>query len=222
MINILANIYDIDEDWCLNTFRQYIKSDSKVAIIPFSFRDAQIDSKEKWHEVYNPKNGLYYHGIIDPFESYGINEKQIKWINYFETSKEEAKKIILDSDVLYFTGGLPDRMMERLIEFELVPFIEKHTGVLIGFSAGAVIQKKQYHLTPDKDYATFKYYKGMDMLEGFNVEIHFTHSELQMESIHKVLEETQLPVYAIEDEGALIIENNVITPVGKVHFFDRI
>lgn len=219
MINILANAYNIDADWCFETLQKYIKSDHKIAIIPFSFREEQINSEETWQEYYNDNSGLYYEGVTGAFERFGISKDHIKWVNYFSTSIEEARKIVLNADILYFTGGLPDKMMDRLREFQLVELIEKHEGIVLGFSAGALIQLENYHLTADKDYPCFVYNKGMKMISDFHIEVHFTKSELQMESIKKVTKETGKPVYAIEEEGAVIIDKGEVIIVGKVHCF---
>jgi imidazolonepropionase-like amidohydrolase len=40
-----------------------------------------------------------------------------------------------------------------------------------------------------------------------------------MECIKKVIRETGMPVYAIEDEGAIIVEDGKITSVGNVHYY---
>ncbi len=220
MINILANRYTIDSDWCFNQFQKYINKDKKIVIIPFSFRDDKITSKEIWEQIYSKETGIYYRGIVDSFKKYEVKEENIKWINYFSETKEESKKIVENSDILYFTGGLPDRLMERLEEFDLIETIQNHDGLIIGFSAGALIQLSNYHLTPDDDYETFDYYKGLGMISGLNVEVHFTHSDIQMESISRVLKDTKSPVYALEDEGAIIVEKDKVIKVGKVHYFD--
>ncbi len=220
MINILTNRYMIDSDWCFEDFKRYIKKDNRVAIIPFSFRDELISSKESWSVYYDRDLGLFYNGVVDSFLRYGIHPENVKWINYFEDSVEISKKIVSESDILYFPGGLPDKMLSRLHEFELVDLIENHTGVVLGYSAGAVIQFKRFHLTPDRDYPNFGYHIGMNIIDNFSIEVHYTNTDLQNESIKKVLCDTGKPVYAIEDDGALIVENGMITTVGKVHFFD--
>lgn len=221
MINILANSYTIDEDWCFNQFSKIIKSHHKILVIPFSFRDKDIYSIETWIECYNNESGKYYHGVVDSFKRYKIDCKNIKWLNYFEDTIESAKEKIEESDILYFTGGLPDKTMDRLEEFDLLKHVENHKGIMIGFSAGALIQLKDYHLTSDKDYDSFRYQKGLNMIHDFDLEVHFTDSEKQVESIDKVIKEKNVPVYAIEEEGALIIENDEIIQVGKVHLFNK-
>lgn len=218
MINILANSYTIDADWCYGEFSKHIKPDSKVLIIPFSFSDEQIYSNETWDEHYNELKGIYYNGVMEPFERYDVKPENITWLNYFDDSKKSAQEIVSNADVLYFTGGMPDKMMARLHDFNLLRLIEKHKGVIIGFSAGALIQLEIYHLSPENDYQRFRYCNGMKMIKNFNIEVHYNASKVQLESIKRVIKDTKKPVYAIEDEGALIVDNDKVIPVGKVHY----
>lgn len=219
MINILANSYLIDADWCFSEFHKYIEATHKVVIVPFSFRNEDVYSNETWQSLYSKDEGPYYHGIVDSFKRYNIRPNNIKWINYFTDDKTTAEDKILEADIIYLTGGLPDLMMERLREFSLIKIIEEHKGVIIGFSAGALIQLNQYHLTPDEDYNEFKYYPGLNMINNLYVEVHFDHDKVQMDSINRVNKETNKPVYAIEEDGAIIHINNKIVEVGKVHYF---
>lgn len=222
MINILFNRYDISAEWCFTEFQKYIKPNHKVVIIPFSFKDERINSDASWKVYYGEKEGLYFDGIVNSFLSYGIKSENITWINYFTDTRETAKNKITGADIVYFTGGLPDKMMERLKEFELLDIIENHNGIIMGYSAGAMIQLECYHITPDKDYDTFGYYKGMKMLNSFDIEVHFENSDLQIACIERVRKETGKPVYAIEDDGAVIVAKDGITAVGNVHYYGQL
>ena len=119
----------------------------------------------------------------------GIPEENITFVNYFTDSKEKAADIVQGSDIIYFPGGLPDRMMERIREFELVNVLLQHEGIIIGFSAGAYIQLKEYDLSPDEDYPGFGYYEGLAFLQDFYLEVHYEDSPVQNAVIQRVLRE---------------------------------
>ena len=220
MINILLNIYKIDAEWCFQEFKKHIKAEHRVIVIPFSFKEERINSNESWKAYYGENEGVYFYGIVNSFLAYGIKYENIRWINYFADDKETAKDKISNSEILFFLGGLPDKMIIRLEEFDLVKKIEKHKGIIIGYSAGAMIQIENYHITPDQDYTSFGYYKGMKMINAFDIEVHYDHTDLQLSSIGKVRNETCKPVYAIEDNGALIVEQNRVITVGNVHYYE--
>ncbi|WP_051384788.1 Type 1 glutamine amidotransferase-like domain-containing protein [Sporolactobacillus laevolacticus] len=110
-------------------------------------------------------------------------------------------------------------MMDRLIKFNLIEVILEHSGIVIGFSAGAMIQMGTYHITPDEDYESFGFYRGLGLIDTIDIEVHFEHTRLQLDCIHKAIEESGLPVYAMEENGVLIVDHGKVTTLGKVHYY---
>lgn len=74
--------------------------------------------KAKGNQLYSKENGKYYAGIINGLASYGIPERNISFVNYFADTKNSAAEKIEKADIVYFLGGLPDRMMERKIDWK--------------------------------------------------------------------------------------------------------
>ena len=185
MINILLEGYDIHAPWLYEKLKNYIKPNHRVAVVAFSFRDSRVKSLADWNILYSKENGRFYGGIVDGFTAYGISEENISFINYFTDTKESAKEKIENADIVYFLGGLPDRMMERIKEFELRDILMRHNGIVMGYSAGAVIQLAEYHLSPDEDYPEFGYYEGLPYLNDFYLEVHFANTAAQTASFQK-------------------------------------
>jgi len=220
MVNILLERYLIDSDWLFDELKEYIHPDYKVLVVAFSFRDNRVHSLSDWENLYGKEQGKLYRGIVDSFLSYGVKEENIDFLNYFSDSKVSAKKKVESADILYFLGGLPDRMYERLIEFDLLESISAHKGVAIGYSAGAAIQLEEYYLSPDDDYAEFAYYKGIPYLNDFYIEVHYENTKIQNECISRVLREKKKKVYAIHhDIGGIVVNNGNIKLLGKVDTF---
>ncbi|CEH34356.1 Type 1 glutamine amidotransferase-like domain-containing protein [Romboutsia lituseburensis] len=222
MINILISRYNFDETWCYERLKGIINSNHRVLIVPLSFDNRKISSDEDWQKSYNPNYGKYYKEVVSPFASYGIREDNISWINYFTDEKENIIEMIGKSDILFFTGGLPDKTMDRLKELGLIKYIETFKGIIIGASAGAMIQTKEYHISPDKDYDTFSYNIGLDIIKSFNIEVHYNETDIQKSSINRVLDEKKRIVYAIKDTGAIVINNNHIELLGDVTKFNKV
>lgn len=219
-VNILLEGYDIDAKWLYRDLKDYIKPENTVAIIAFSFRDDLVKSLDDWNKLFSCDQGRYYGGIVNSLKAYGISEEHITFINYFDDSSESAVAKIKNADILYFTGGLPDKMMDRIKEFGIYDAILQHSGIFLGYSAGAVIQLKEYHLSPDKDYSEFSYYEGFPLLEDFYLEVHYCGTEMQNRSIKRVLAERKKPVYALEEfSGAIIVDNGKIKTIGNVKKF---
>lgn len=221
MINILLEGYDIATPWLYKELKNYIMPNHSVAVVAFSFRDSEVKNLKDWGSLYSKENGIYYNGIVGGFTAYGISEDNITFVNYFEDTKVSAKQKIEKADILYFTGGRPDRMMDRIKEFDLVDTLRKHKSIVMGYSAGAVIQLSEYHLSPDKDYKEFHYYDGLGYLDDFYLEVHYENRKVQNKAIHRVLSERGKTVYATSFmAGAVIVDNGNVKLLGDVKVFN--
>ena len=220
MVNVLLESYNLTEPFLIDVLKPHIKPHHYVAIVAFSFLPSQASNLEQWLTLYGKETGMFYHWLVDPLMEFGIPEENISFVNYFADTKESAAKIIQNADILYFTGGLPDAMMDRLAEFELLDILADFDGLVLGCSAGAMIKLQEYHITPDWDYPEFGYYKGLPWLRDFYVEVHYEQTDLQKECIHKVLRERGKPVYATyHDRGALLVVDGKITRLGETALF---
>lgn len=221
MVNILLEGYDISSCYLYEMLRKYIKPHHKVAVIALSFRDSRVKNLYDWNMLYSPEYGKYAPGIAAEFSCYGIYTENISYINYFADTVDEARGKIEAADILYFLGGVPDQMMRRIEEMQLTDTLLKFDGIVMGYSAGAVIQLAEYHLSPDDDYPEFVYFHGLPYLNGFYHEVHYCGSPEQDAAIQRVLRERKKPVYATkEGAGAILVEDGQITLLGEVLVFE--
>jgi peptidase E len=217
MVNILFDCPNT-QDFVPELGRYFRKGD-KVAVVAFSFYDNYVYDAESWERVFG-KGGNCYYETVDGLAPFGITPDDISFINYFTDTKESAKRKIKEADVIYFTGGLPDRMMDRIREFELEEILLAHRGVVMGYSAGAVIQLNEYHLYPDGDYKDFGYYKGLPYLSGFGIEVHYEYKPEQDESIRRFLRERGVTTYVTHTRsGGIVIDNGEVKVIGKVDVY---
>jgi len=222
VVNILLEGYKISDPWIHDELKNYVKPTHKVVVIAFSFRDNLVKNLADWNSLYSKSNGKFYDGIVGSLTDYGVSEDNICFINYFEDTKETAAQKIVDSDIIYFPGGLPDRMMERIKEFDLYEVLSRYNGIVMGHSAGALIQLTEYHLSPDRDYPEFKYYEGLPYLHDFYLEVHYENTDSQNEAITRVLSERGETVYATAFmAGAIIVDNGNIKLLGDVKTFEN-
>ena len=113
MVHILLEGYDIDAPWLKKALSGYILPDMKVAVAALSFRKNRVRSANDWDELYAP-GGKFYNGIIAGFKSYGIPAEKVSFIDHFRDTKKSAVEKIGKADILYFLGGMPDLMYERI------------------------------------------------------------------------------------------------------------
>ena len=105
---------------------------------------------------------------------------------------------------------------------ELYDILMQHDGILMGYSAGAVIQLAEYHLSPDDDYPEFKYYEGLPYLNDFYMEVHYEGTAVQDESIQRVLAERGKTVFATAvRSGAILVDNGNLKLLGDVKVFGK-
>lgn len=221
MINILLEGYDFDAPWLYDELKQYIKPHHTVAVVALSFRDNRVKSLADWNTLYSNENGSLYNGIVDAFRSYGIAEERVQFINYFADTKETASQKIATADILYFLGGLPDKMVERICTMNLQEVLSTHNGIVMGYSAGAVIQLDEYHLSTDEDYPVFGFYNGLAYIDQFYLQVHYDGNTSQQDAIRKVIAERGKPVYATSfGKGAIVVDNGDIRLIGNVKRFD--
>jgi peptidase E len=218
-MNILLDGLDFNGAWAYETLKNIIKPEYKVCVIPFAFHEDWIKNQEEWDKSYDKLNGKYYREIVAPFLAYGINESNMTLINYFKDSSESAKAKIKESDIVFFTGGFPEKIMERLSELDLIHTVEQHKGITMGWSAGAMMQCLDYYISPDKDYPEFVYKKGLNCVKDFAVEVHYKNMESQNESIKKFVHETGKKVYTTGAQSAIIVDESGVLLLGnaKIH-----
>lgn len=217
MINILFDCPNTED--FVPELRPYLKKGSRVAVVAFSFYDDYVYDSESWERLFGPGGNCYVE-TVDGLAPYGISPEDISFINYFSDTKESARQKIENADVIYFTGGLPDRMMDRIRDFELVDVLKSFDGVVMGYSAGAVIQLDEYHLYPDGDYTDFGYYEGLGYVKGFGLEVHYEYKPEQDESIRRFIKERGLVTYVTHTRrGGIVADGNEIKIIGRVDVY---
>jgi len=216
-MNILLSEYNFNDSWIRAELTKRISEDSKVTIFPFSFSGEKIKDSADWDNAYSKEKGKYYPTIVFPFSDYGVKEENISWINYYADSSSEMVAKIRDSDILFLTGGCPIESMKRIHEKGLFNVIRDYRNMVIGVSAGALIQLTDYFLSPDNGSEEFGYHKGLGLIEPeCFIEVHYAESKVQMECINAALRDHGKTVYAIKDTGGIIIDNHSIELLGDV------
>jgi hypothetical protein len=222
MVNILLS--RCNTSWCADELKPYLNSDARVAVIAFSFRECEITNVHEWEKYYG-ENGYMSSAIETSLLLCGIKRENIVYIDYFRDTPETAMQKFDGCEVVYFPGGLqfrrgePDKIMTRAIEFKLFNAIEQHRGVTMGFGAGAQVQLANYHIS--KKGQRMSYSLGFRYVDGFDIEPNYRATESQNFFIRRVVTETGIPVYAVGEEGAIIVDNGDFRAIGAVHCFRK-
>jgi beta-mannanase len=220
MVNILFDCPNADD--FKEELSPYFSENSRVTVVALSFYDDYVFDEKSWEKVYGKNVGEGYFEVAIALKEFGVDEKNVKYINYFTDSRESATEKIKWANTLYFTGGLPDRMMERIEEMGILDALKKFDGVVFGYSAGAVIQLREYHLYPDGDYKDYGYYEGLSYVDSLLLEVHYEYKSEQDESVRRVLSERTLPVYVTHTMGGgVVVDGDNITVIGRVDLYEN-
>ncbi len=214
MTNILLNYYNFDGSWTQGKLEKFF-TDKRVTVIPLAYREKDIWDAASWQKIYG-KGGEKYDNILRPFLSYGLREKDIRWLNYYETDVD-FHEIIARSEVLFFTGGMPEKAIRRLYDLGIAEDVKNFNGVVAGASAGAMLQLDKYHITPDEDYDSYQICSGLGLVKGIDLEVHFLDTDIQNECTKRALVDLKRPVYQMWHEGGLLVEGDKVTLLGNVH-----
>jgi len=214
VINVLLNVYEFDAPWAEQPLKTVLKPGMKACILTMS-HGKEIPDCETWEKAYLP-GGFIYPALVCPFAAYGIEEKDIAWVSIFHDTSETAAEKVRNADVLFLTGGLPDVFLERMEQLELVPLLKSYSGVVMGASAGAMVQFREYHITPDEDYDTYGYYAGLGLVDGFELEVHYAETPVQQESMNRYLRERGGTIYPMYNDGGILIRDGAMTLMGHV------
>lgn len=211
MTNILLNYYNFDGSWTQGKLKKYIKG--RVLILPLAFREWEINDDDSWQKIYG-EGGEKYENILSPFLSYGIERKNIRWVNYFR--EQDVVGMIRQSDLLFFTGGMPEKAVARINEMGITDAVRKFDGVVAGASAGAMLQLETYHVTPDEDYDGYQVQHGLGLVKGIDLEVHFLNTDVQRHCTRRAVDTLGMPVYQMWHEGGLLVEGKNVTLLGNV------
>ncbi|SFC95171.1 Peptidase E [Bacillus sp. OV322] len=184
-------------DDVMDAVSRYTDASNKVLIIPFATEESKRD---KW--VQSAKIMFADIGLV-----------QISLLDDSLTSIEMQQKIET-CEILYFTGGRPELLMNRLIEKNLLQAIQGFSGMMIGVSAGALIFCKDCLITKDDDYPETHFIKGLGILD-YSVEVHYG----------ATIDEELIPlsqnrdIYAIPNGSAILCDGNITEYIHDVYHF---
>lgn len=214
MVNILFDCPNEGDFY--DELKEFVPRGGRVCVVALSYYDDAVYDAESWARVHGAGGGIYEE-TVHTFSVFGIPRENISFINYFSDTKKSAEEKIAAADILYFPGGLPDRMMERIGDIGIAGALRAHRGCVMGYSAGAVIQLDRYHLSPDADYPDFGYYTGLGYVSGFAIEVHYEGRAAQNASVARVLAERNLPVYISHTgRGGIVVTEDGIRVIGGV------
>lgn len=217
MYNVLLSKVDegLNDEKIQSRLKKIINSNMKLLIFPWSF---PVELDEKQLDDFFEKRRLKF---IAPFVRLGIKEEKIYVANCYRDTKKDLIKKIKQSDILFFTGGNPEMLFSKVVhKMELLYEIKHYEGIIIGESAGALMQFERYFITKKNNfYPYFAFYDGFGNLSNpFYIDVHSVNKKLYMDKLKEVAHNYNKNIYAIYNNGAIIYnrKNGELELFGKV------
>ena len=137
-------------------------------------------------ELKRTKNILYIPGSIDKiekakkkyvpiftehFKNIGIEFDNINLLTQ-DISSEEAKDMVKNADFIMLMGGDPFKQKELCIKLDIMNELKEYKGIMLGYSAGAMLMSKYIIITPcSEEYPDFHIEEGLN-LDGISIYPH--------------------------------------------------
>ena len=205
MINVLLSTYDFNNEHSFKKLKDILLPNMTVCIIPFSHSDNYYENEEEFDSLYHYDYGYELKFIAKSYHDYGISKEQIRVINPFRDNKKLIEYKILNSDILFFTGGDPVKAMERMQD--IIDIIKRFDGIVMGASAGAMVQVDEFVISSEG--YSYSYHKGLGLIKK-DVEpiVHFKFcSEYLRVMLRSMIERPQHHLILLKDGKCKIYRN---------------
>lgn len=179
--------------------KSVISPEMNILIIPFATDKSKYVS---WAST-----------LFNNFKRYGISKMEI--LDEDLPARVMAERIA-SSQVLFFTGGMPDKLMNKLIEKELLEKIKKYDGILIGYSAGTLAFCKDCVVLPEEGHPLVEVIEGMGLCD-FSTDVHYEESH----DVHLFELSKDREIYAIKNKSAIVLNKGKMSFIGEVFLFHK-
>lgn len=189
--------------------RRLIKRDANAVVLPWSMPQ-ELDANRLLNDYFK-KGSDKYNKYINSLINLGIREENIFIGNCYSDSKELLREKIKKADVLLLTGGNPEMLFSKVMHgTELLYDIKYFEGIVIGESAGAVLEFKRYFITKENNYYKyFAFYDGFGIVDDpFYIDVHSLDTKEYLNFLREVANEYDKDIYAIADDGAVVLNRS--------------
>lgn len=191
--------------------------EDKILVVPVCTMERYVSNQEEWNAYFSPE-GILSQKILAELGQVGAVSHNINFYNYI--SKDAVR--FSDYSCVILPGGDAPVGIQRLIAAGLDEQLKTYAGIIIGYSAGALLLFKRYFLSPNYYYKTFSICDGLGIISHkILIEVHFDRTSAMRDNIHYAIQQMGEPVIAIGNEGG--IEFHPITgsvdAVGDVEFY---
>lgn len=215
---LLVNKTNYDQDWAAETLIDVIRPDMRALIMPLSYDEGWSSDAGLFQDVF-ARGSDYHYDLERPLRSYGIPEKNIRWIDFHRDDPSVIREQIAKADILCLVGSDPMECMERIEDLGLKDALVHYRGILIAVSAASKILQDMYYATMDES-EDFHYEEGLGILSDVDLDIHYFEDRYHLAGIIHSLEERGVPQIILPDTGGVLIDSGHVNLLGNAFVAD--
>lgn len=219
MINILTSHTKQESKTNIKILKKYLENTKGVLVLLYSFFSKYIKTEDSYNNHYNDESD-YVLNIKESFLSYGVDLQKLHFVYYYLTTYQEIKSMIKNCDTIYFPGGSPDEMIDRIEKMNIKDLLINEKFTYIGSSAGAMIQTKLMFITPDNDYKTFILKNGLPLITSYLVEVH-SHDNSTQKYIRYIKKYSDHKIISLGEKSVCVIKDNIIIDGNKFKVINK-
>ncbi len=198
-----------------------ISPNNRICILPVCCRETSVKDELSFENYFNSEGskGDCYKSIL---VKNGASADLVYFFNYFNEKLLDRPEELLDCDILLLPGGRMEFGIAHLLNSKLLDCLFRFKGTVICFSAGGMMLFDEYLITPNKVYHELAVKTGLGLLDSssFLIDVHYVEDdELQTQAIETICKSEKKSVYAITQEGYLVIRDNQILEMDGVFEF---
>lgn len=157
-------------------FKSELKDTKSIVYIPGS-----PEKIEKAKTKYVP-------ALTTHFKNVGIEFEKVNIITP-DLSSDEAKSMIQDASFVMLMGGDPFKQKEMCEKLDIIKDLKQFNGIMMGFSAGAMLMSKYIIITPcSEEYKEFRIENGLNF-DNLSIYPHNNTSDTEYPDVLSVGEE---------------------------------
>jgi hypothetical protein len=213
--NILFSNNSIGFPYIKERLESLISAEDKVVIFPWAL-PVEMSDKE-FTEEYFPRYGRRYEDSIGYLRELGIKDENVFIANCYNDSVNKIKEEIASSKIIVLPGGNPVMLSAKILECGIQEELKSYSSIIMGGSAGACVQLKQYFITEENNLPRgFQQLEGVGILDvDFLIDVHTNihttgknepNRKAYISKLKDLAKIYKKDIYAISDDGVILVD----------------
>lgn len=201
---LFSKIEKVDEEKIFEC-KKILNNIDSLVIFPWTF--AVENDLDAVSQDFFSVGGKHYEKYLKQMSYLGIKEDKIVFVNPYTYTKDEIRICLKTSDAIFIPGGNPEMFMTLAIRLGVLDLFTNYSGIMIGESAGSVLQFSTYGVPAQNNYYNCNsFYNGFSAIkENISIDVHTQDNEEYQNNLKVLSKLKNIKLYLVYDGSCLII-----------------